>query len=51
MYIADGQIYVFDPSGRETGMIETPERPSTISVVGNTLFITGRNGLYATKVK
>jgi hypothetical protein len=51
VYIADGQVYVFDASGKEIGMIETPERPSTIVVAGNTLFITGRNALYAVKLK
>ncbi|MCF0070354.1 SMP-30/gluconolactonase/LRE family protein [Dyadobacter sp. CY261] len=54
VYIADGQIYVFDPSGKEINLIETPERPSTIVLAGengNTLFITGRNGLYAIRVK
>ena len=49
--IADGQVYVFDPSGKEINMIETPERPSTITVAGDTLFITGRNALYAVKLK
>lgn len=51
VYIADGQVYVFDASGKEIGMIETPERPSTIVVAGDTLFITGRNALYAVKLK
>lgn len=51
VYIADGQVYVFDASGKEIGMIETPERPSTIAVAGDTLFITGRNALYAVKLK
>ncbi len=51
VYIADGQVYVFDPSGKEVNMIETPERPSTVTVAGDTLFITGRNALYAVKLK
>lgn len=51
VYIADGQVYVFDPSGKEINMIETPERPSTITVAGDTLFITGRSALYAVKLK
>ncbi len=54
VYIADGQVYVFDPSGKEIGMIETPERPATIVVAGannDTLFITGRGALYAVKLK
>lgn len=51
VYIADGQIYVFDSSGKEINMIETPERPSTVSLAGDTLYITGRNGLYSVKLK
>ena len=51
VYIADGQVYVFDPTGKEINMIETPERPSTVTVAGDTLFITGRNALYAVKLK
>jgi len=51
VYIADGQVYVFDSSGKEMGMIETPERPSTLTVSGDTLFITGRNALYAVKLR
>lgn len=54
VYIADGQVYVFDPSGKEINMIETPERPATIVLAGknsDTLFITGRGALYAVKVK
>jgi len=50
VYIADGQVYVFDASGKELDMIETPERPSTVTVSGGTLFITSRNGLYAVKL-
>lgn len=51
VYIADGQVYVFDSSGKEINMIETPERPSTVTVAGDTLFITSRNALYAFKLK
>jgi hypothetical protein len=54
VYIADGQIYVYDPSGKEINVIETPERPSTIVFGGennDTLFITGRNGLYCVRVE
>ncbi|GGN00681.1 hypothetical protein GCM10010967_38680 [Dyadobacter beijingensis] len=54
VYIADGQVYVLDPAGNEIRVIETPERPSTIVVGGlrgDTLFITGRNALYAVKIR
>jgi hypothetical protein len=49
VYVADGQVYIFDKVGKQTGMIAVPERPSTITFGGKdgkTLFITGRNTLY-----
>lgn len=49
VYIADGDIYVFDKSGNQTGMIRVPERPSGLAFGGkdkNTLFVTGRSALY-----
>ncbi len=49
VYIADGQIYIYDATGKQTGMIEVPERPVTICLGGRdgkTLFITTRSALY-----
>lgn len=49
VYIADGEIYVFNPGGKQVNLIHTPERPSTIVFGGkdhDTLFITGRSGFY-----
>ena len=54
LYVADGNIRIFDPSGRETGYIEVPERPATLQFGGkdlNTLFITGRSKFFAIKLK
>lgn len=54
LYVADGNIRIFDPSGRETGYIEVPERPSTLQFGGkdrNTLFITGRSKFFAIKLE
>ncbi|WP_138483395.1 glycosyl hydrolase family 28-related protein [Dyadobacter bucti] len=54
VYIADGQIYIYDKTGKQIGEIEVPERPSTIVIGGEnnrTLFITTRNSLYATGIK
>jgi hypothetical protein len=53
VYIADGQIYVFDKDGNEKGMIEVPERPTTIrfgGADGKTLFITTRRSLYSVRI-
>ena len=54
VYIADGQIYVFDPSGKQIGEIKVPERPGTIVFGGKdkkTLYITGGTSLYSKRVE
>ena len=52
LYIADGEIYVFDKTGKQIKQINVPERPTTISFGGkdgSTLFITTRSALYSLK--
>lgn len=54
LYIAEGQIFVYDKSGKEINRINIPERP--ISIIfggkdGNTLFATSQNSLYSVRVK
>ena len=54
VYVADGEVFVFDQKGTQTGRINVPERPSTIAFGGKdgkTLFITGRSALYRTNIK
>ena len=52
IYVADGDVYVFNPQGKRIGKIRTPERPSTLRFgKDNTLYITGRTNLYGVKVK
>ncbi|HNW56673.1 MAG TPA: glycosyl hydrolase family 28-related protein [Bacteroidales bacterium] len=53
VYVADGNVFIFDKNGKPTGMIQTPERPSTLAFGGKdnkTLFITGRSGLYSVDI-
>jgi hypothetical protein len=53
VYIADGQIYVDDANGKQTGIIKVPERPVTIcigGVDGKSLFITTRSSLYTVSI-
>ncbi|UCH14622.1 MAG: SMP-30/gluconolactonase/LRE family protein, partial [Bacteroidales bacterium] len=53
VYIADGQIYIYDKTGEKKGKIEVPERPSSIQFGGkdgNTLFITARSSLYGVNI-
>jgi sugar lactone lactonase YvrE len=50
VYIAAGQVFVYDPSGHLIDTIEVPERPSQLLFGGNdgrTLFILARSSLYA----
>ena len=54
LYIGDGDIYVFNAQGMKLNKIKTPERPSTLTFGGRdgqTLFFTGRSGLYSVRVK
>lgn len=54
LYVADGEIYIFDKEGNRKGMIRVPERPSTLQFGGkdgNTLFITGRSKFFGVRVK
>lgn len=54
VYVADGQVYIFNKEGKRIGIIEVPERPSTLQFGGtdlNTLFITGRSKLFSVRIK
>jgi hypothetical protein len=50
VYIASGQIYIYDKLGKQIGILEVPERPSSLGFAGadrRTLFIGARSSLYA----
>ncbi|MBZ5585809.1 MAG: SMP-30/gluconolactonase/LRE family protein [Acidobacteriia bacterium] len=50
VYVANGQIFVYSPAGKEIGRIDAPERPIDIVFGGKgnrTLFILGHHALYA----
>ncbi len=54
LYLADGQIFVFDPSGREIKRISIEERPISMTIggkEGNTLFVTTRTALWGMQIK
>jgi sugar lactone lactonase YvrE len=54
VYIAAGQILVYDPSGRMIDTIEVPERPLGLVFggrEGKTLFIAARTSLYAVRTR
>jgi hypothetical protein len=53
VYIASGQVYIYDKSGKQIGVLEVPERPSSLAFGGKdrrTLFIGARGSLYAIRV-
>jgi sugar lactone lactonase YvrE len=54
VYVAAGQIYVYDPSGRQIATIQVPERPVQLVFGGpdrQTLFIPARGSLYSVRTR
>jgi sugar lactone lactonase YvrE len=54
VYIAAGQILVFDPSGKQIETIEVPQRPTSLVFASpdrKTLVITARSSLYSVRIR
>ena len=54
VYVAAGQIYVYDPTGKLIDTIEVPRRPTQLMFGGKdgkTLFIAARDSLYSVHLK
>jgi Pectate lyase superfamily protein/SMP-30/Gluconolactonase/LRE-like region len=54
VYVAAGQVYVYDPSGRPIETIDVPERPLQLTFGGpdgRTLFIPARTSLYSVRTR
>jgi len=54
VYLADGQVWIYNRAGHETGVLELPERPSSLAFGGSdrrTLFIGARSSLYSIRTK
>jgi hypothetical protein len=54
LYMAEGQIFVYDPQGREINRINLDERPISMTLGGkdhNFLFVTTGTSLYKVKIK
>ncbi len=54
VYLAAGQIRVFDPSGKQIDVIKVPQRPTCLVFGGpdrKTLFITARSSLYSVRAR
>ena len=54
VYIAAGQVYVYDSGGKLVDRIDVPERPSQLLFGGShrsTLFILARSSLYSVRTR
>ena len=54
IYVANGQIFVYYPDGKEAAVINVPERPINIIFGGNdrrTLYILAHRSLYSVEIK
>jgi sugar lactone lactonase YvrE len=54
VYVANGEIYVYDPAGQLIDTIEVPERPTQLvfgGADGRTLFIPARSSLYSLRMR
>ena len=52
VYVANGQVFVYEPDGKEVGRIDVPERPLQLLFGGTdrrTLFILTHHALYSTR--
>ncbi|RYE03108.1 MAG: gluconolaconase [Sphingomonadales bacterium] len=53
VYVANGQVFVYEADGREAGRIDVPERPLQLlfgGASGRTLFILTHHGLYSARL-
>ncbi len=54
VYIAGGQVHIYDRKGKELGALELPERPGSLAFGGpdnRTLFIGARTSIYSIRTK
>jgi sugar lactone lactonase YvrE len=54
VYIAGGQVWIYDGKGKPLGVLEVPERPGSLAfggADGRTLFIAARTSLYSIRTK
>ncbi len=54
VYVANGQVFVYNPAGKQIAQIDVPERPIDIvfgGADGRTLFMLAHHALFAVKVR
>lgn len=51
VYVANGDVSIFDPAGKPIGTIEMPERPTSLLIVGDMLYMTAVSSLYQVRIR
>jgi len=53
VYVASGQVYIYNAAGKQIGVLEIPERPSSLAFGADrrTLFIGARSSLFAIRTQ
>jgi plasmid stabilization system protein ParE len=54
VYVAEGQVWIYDRDGKPLGVLEIPERPGSLAFGGvdrRTLYIAARTSLYSIRTK
>jgi hypothetical protein len=54
VFIAEGQVWIYDRDGKAVGVLEIPERPGSVAFGGGdrrTLYIAARTSLYSIRTK
>lgn len=54
VYVASGQLYIYNAAGRQIGVVEIPERPGSLAFGGpdrKTLFIGARGSLFSLRTR
>lgn len=51
VYVANGDISIFDSTGKPIGTIEVPERPTSLLIAGDKLYITAVSSLYQVRIQ
>ena len=54
VYVANGQVFIYDRAGKQIGRIDVPERPIDIAfggAGGRTLFMLSHHALFAVKIR
>jgi hypothetical protein len=54
VYVAEGQVYIYSSAGKQIGVLELPERPTSLAFGGEnhrTLFIGARSSLFSIRTQ